>query len=272
MVTSVNSSSLAALLAQETALANRSSTAAQPSGGDTAASDPAQDPAVIYSGQDGSAGLSAILSLQASLNKAASISDVGMSAGQTISDLLATMREKVVAAQTSGTPDQQSTLDADYQQLLQTVDQIAGSASFQGVSMLDGSSSSDLQFSAGLTGDTTLSLTPQDFTTAGPVIGLAGTSLTGSSDDLASLLDQVDAASGSVSTQLSQMGGQSDQIQAQLGVVSQLQSSLAGSGGADLDADTARLQALSVQQMLASMSSGVVTQGPQALLSLFRSE
>ncbi|THD82681.1 MAG: hypothetical protein E7812_00975 [Phenylobacterium sp.] len=271
MVTSVNGSSLAALLAQENAQANRTSTTATPAGADTN-TDSSQDPAVIYSGSNDPS-VNAILSVQDSLNKAASISDVGLSAGGTIADLLATMREKVVAAQTNSTPDQQSALNDDYQQLLQTVDQIAGSASFQGVTMLNGASSSDLQFNAGLSGNTTLSLTPQDFTTAGPVVGLAGTDLTGSSDDLASLLDQVDQASSSVATQLGQMGGQSDQIQAQLGVVSQLQSSLAGAGGTtDLSADTARLQALSVQQMLSGQSSGVANQAPQALLSLFRDD
>jgi flagellin len=151
------------------------------------------------------------------------------------------------------------------------VNQIAGSASFQGVTMLNGTSSGDLQFAAGLNGDASLSLTSQNFTTAG--LGLTGGDLTGSSDDLASLLDQVDQASSAVATGLSQMGSQSDQIQAQLGVVGQLQSSLAGANGTtDLSADTARLQALSVQQMLSGQGSGVANQAPQALLSLFRAD
>jgi flagellin len=266
MVTSVNASSLAALLAQEQALANRTQGQGQPAastvGGDTTSS---QDPAVIYSGAGGTPNLSAILSVQASLNNAASLSDVGLSAGGTITDLLATMREKVAAAQ-SASPDQQAGLDADYQQLLQTVDQIANGASFGGVNMLNGGSGSDLTFNAGLSGDSTVSLTPLNLTTAG--LGLSGSSISGSSDDLASLLVQVDQANTAASGQLGQMGAQSDQIQAQLGVVSQLQSSLAG--GADPDAETAQLQALSVAQMLSSETSGLANQAPQALLSLFR--
>lgn len=267
MVTSVNASSLAALLAQEQAQANRTQTQGQ-QGATNAGTDgtaASQDPAVVYAGSQGSPDISAILSVQASLNNAASLSDVGLSAGGTISDLLATMREKVAAAQ-NASPDQQAALDADYQQLLATVDQIANGASFGGVNMLNGGSGSDLTFNAGLSGDSTVSLTPLDLTTAG--LGLSGSSISGSSDDLASLMVQVDQANTAAAGQLGQMSAQSDQIQAQLGVVSQLQSSLAG--GADPDAETAQLQALSVAQMLSSENSGLANQAPQALLSLFR--
>jgi flagellin len=175
------------------------------------------------------------------------------------------MRDKVVAAQGSDDPNAQAGVSADYQQLVQTVDQIANSASFQGVGMLNGTQSGDLQFSAGLS-DGTLSLTPQNFTAQG--LGLTGTDPSSSDDDFASLLTQVDAASSAVQAGLTEIGGQSDQIQSQLGVVSQLQSSLGSSDS--LDADGARLAALSVQQMLASSSSGLANQAPQALLSLFR--
>jgi flagellin len=267
MVTSVNGSSLAALLAQENALANRTSSGS-PSTNSDAAPGQTQDPAVVYSGSAGGPSVSAILSVQDSLNRAASISDVGLSAGQTISDLLSLMRGKVVAAQNASSADEQAPIDADYQQLLQTMDQIAGSASFQGVTMLNGQSSGDLTFKADPNGDASVSLTPLDLTSAG--LGLSGTSATGSSDDLAGLLDQVDAATTSVAAQLSQLGGQSNQIQAHLSVLNQLQSSLAGAPSSDLSADGARLQALQVQQMLAEQGSGVANQAPQALLSLFR--
>ena len=272
MVNSVTSSVLAALQAQEQALANRAADAqtagtAADTGPDSQTQ--AADPAVVYAGASAPA-LSGILSVQDSLNRAASISDVGISAGQTISGLLDLIREKVTAAQGATSSDQASTLNGDYQQLLQTIDQLAGSASFQGVTMLDGNSSSDLQFQADPSGEATIGLTPQDFTTGGPILGLADTDLLGSQDDLASLLDQVNAASSGVTAQLSQMAAQSQQIQGHLGVVSQLSSALDSGAAPDLDADTARLQALQIQQALATQSQGVANQAPQALLSLFR--
>lgn len=266
MVTSVNGNSLAALQARENTLANR------PTGAQTAAGDDAalgRDPAVIYAGSNDPSGLSAILSVQDSLNRAASIADVGANAGSAIADLLKLAREKAQAAQSAGAD--KAGLNADYQQLLQTIDQIATSASFQGVKILDGSGAGDLQFKADVNGEATISLTPQDFTTGGPSIGLAGTDLLGSSDDLAALLGQVDAAAGAVDGQLAQLKGKSDQIQTHLGVIGQLQNALGGPNPVDLDADSARLQALQIQQALTGQGGGLVNQAPQTLLALFRS-
>jgi flagellin len=223
---------------------------------------------VVYAGSAGAPSLSGLLAVQDSLNRAASISDVGLSAGQTITDLLSLVRAKAAAAQAATSPADKAALDADYQQLLQTIGKMAGSASFGGVTMLNGAASGDLSFKADPNSDLSVSLTPLDLTTAG--LGLAGTSLTGSDADLASLLGQVDAASASASTQLARLGVQSQQIQTHLSVLGQLQSSLADATAPDLGAEGARLQALQVQQMLAGQDSGVVNQAPQALLSLFR--
>lgn len=268
MVTSVNGNALAALQARDNALASRTTVPQGVSLADDASA--GRDPAVIYAGADGAPGLSAVLSAQESLNRAASLADVGANAGKAISDLLKLAREKALAAQAAG-PDGKPALNADYQQLLQTIDQIAGSAAFEGVKMLDGKSSGDLQFRADASGEASVSLTPQDLTSGGPLIGLAGTDLLGSSDDLAGLLGRVDAASQAVDEQLSQLKSKGEQIQTHLGVLTQLQSALAGGAPVDLDAESARLQALQVQQDLAGQGAGLANQAPQALLALFRS-
>jgi flagellin len=268
MVTSVNSSLLAALQAKEHALANRQNGVQQPvatDGGTTTVA----NPAVVYSGSSGTPDLSAVLSVQDSLNRAAGIADVGINAGQTISGLLAQAREKITAAQAGGGDADTSALNDDYQKLLQTIDQLARSASFQSVTMLDGSATGDLTFKADVTGQASLSLTPQDFTVGGPMIGLAGTDLTGSSGDLTDLLSQVNAAGAALSGQLSQMNGEATQIQTHLGAVTQLSSALAG-GSPDLDADGARLMALQIQQALAGQPTAIGNQAPQAVLALFR--
>jgi flagellin len=266
MVTSVNGNALAALQARENALANRTASAPTPR---TGASGAARDPAVVYAGSAETPSLSAILSVQDSLNRAAAVSDVGVSAGQTISQLLAALRDKAAAAQTAS-GDQKAGLDADFQGILKTIDQIATSASFQGVKMLDGSAG-DLSFKADTSGEATITLPGQDFTVGGPVLSLAGSDLLGSSDDIASLLGQVDAASAGLTQHLSQMSARSEQIQGHLSVVGQLQSALSGGQTADLDADGARLQALQLQQALSGQGAGVANQAPQTLLSLFRS-
>jgi len=266
MVTSVNGNALAALQARENALANRTASA---STRQTQAGGAARDPAVVYTGSAGAPSLSAVLSVQDSLNRAAAVSDVGVSAGQTISQLIGALRDKAAAAQTASA-DQKAGLNADYQDVLKTIDQIATSASFQGVKMLDGSAG-DLSFKTDTNSDATITLPGQDFTVGGPVLSLAGSNLLGSSDDVASLLGQVDAAGAALTQQLGQMSAQSEQIQGHLSVVGQLQRALAGGQTADLDADGARLQALQLQQALSGQGAAVANQAPQALLSLFRS-
>src|SRR5512143_492978 len=268
MVTSVHGSSLGRLHAQEQALANRSQTPPAGQGGPLAPGG-AGDPAVVYAGQDGAPSLSAILAVGESLNRAASIADVGVGAGRAIAGLISVLREKAEAAKEASTADARAALEADYQAALATIDQLAKSASFQGVKILDGHDGQDLQFRADPAGEAVVSLTPRDFTAGGPVIGLGATSLAGGPGELASLLERIDAASNSLAGQLQALGAQSEQIQAHLGVIGQLQSALAGGGGGG-DADAARLQALAVQQALTSPGASVANRGPQALLSLFR--
>jgi flagellin len=267
MVTSVNNNLLAALQAKEHALANRQNGVQTPdatNGGTTTAA----NPAVVYSGASGAPDLSAVLSVQDSLNRAAGIADVGVNAGQSISALLAQARDKIATVQAGG--GDASALNDDYQKLLQTIDQLARSASFQSVAMLDGSATGDLTFKADVTGQTSLSLTSQDFTVGGPTIGLAGTDLLGSTGDLTTLMGQMNDASGALSAQLSKMNGEAAQIQTHLGAVTQLSSALA-SGSPDLNADGARLMALQIQQALAGQPTAIGNQAPQAVLALFRS-
>ena len=125
MVTSVNGNAPAALQARESALANRPSQANTQSGDSAVAG---RDPAVVYAGSAGTPSLSAVLSAQDSLNRAAGVSDVAIGGGQTIAQLLTTLSEKAASAQTAGS-DQKDGLNADYQKVLQTIDQIAQSAS-----------------------------------------------------------------------------------------------------------------------------------------------
>lgn len=269
MVASVNGNSLAALTARENAQNQRPASSQLPDRGQGDSGGHGE--AVVYAGSSGAPSLSAVLSVQDSLNRAAAISDVGLSAGRTISDLLKLARDKAAAAQ-GASPDGKSALNDEFQQLLQTINQIARSASFQGVKVIDGSASADLQFKTDVSGEgQQLTITPQDFTAGGPTLGLAGADLLGSSDDLAAVLQRLDAAGGALDGGLADLGAQADQIQTHLGVIGQLQGALASRTSPDLDAEGARLQALQVQQALAGQGGGLANQAPQALLALFRS-
>jgi flagellin len=268
MVTSVNPSLISALSPQNRP-ANQTQDALQADPtGRTGASQ--SNAAAVYAGSDGSPSLSAVLSAQDSLNRAASLTDVGLAAGGSIADLLDLAGQKASAAAQTSDPGQVASLNGDFQTLLQTIDQIAGSASFQGVTMLNGGASQDFSVQAGLNGGAPVSLSFPDLTTSGPVLGLSGADLTGGADAIASVIDQINRASGSLSGALGQMQSQSDQIQGQLGLVGQLQDVLAGGAGQSDSAEAAQLQALQVQQGLIERGGAIGNQAPQALLSLFR--
>jgi flagellin len=70
------------------------------------------------------------------------------------------------------------------------------------------------------------------------------------------------------------LGAASSRLESQSSFVSKLTDSLTSGVGALVDADleetSARLQALQVQQQLATQSLSIANQAPQAILSLFR--
>ena len=114
--------------------------------------------------------------------------------------------------------------------------------------------------------------------------GLSGgsatlSSLSGSSDlasatAAASTVDNLDALSDALNTQLSTLGAKSRQIDGQLEFTSNLSDVIeTGIGNlvdADLAKESAKLQALQVRQQLGVQALSIANQAPQTILSLFR--
>lgn len=74
------------------------------------------------------------------IDRAQSVIDVGLSAGEAIGDILKQMKEKAVAAQaTDLSADQRSALQADFDALRDQIDQIANAATFNGSNLVNGS-------------------------------------------------------------------------------------------------------------------------------------
>ena len=92
----------------------------------------AKDNAAVWSiAQEQRADMSALGAVKMSLDRATSIADVALAAGESVSDLLKLMREKVVAAKdTSLTTTSRTSLNADFQGLLKNLSQVVTSAVF----------------------------------------------------------------------------------------------------------------------------------------------
>jgi flagellin len=236
----------------------------------------AKDNASVWSiAQAQRADIGALNSVKTSLNRAASISDVTSAAGGSISDLLVQLREKVVGAMDpSLSASSRQALNADYQALLRQIAQMTNAASFDGANLLNGSLSSDIQFLANADGTAFITLSVKDMSLGGSIITLASTSTIGTVTAATSNLSLLDASLANVNQALGDLGSQAKQIDAHNVFVSKLMDVLETGVGNLVDADmakeSARLQALQVQQQLGIQSLSIANQAPQVILSLFR--
>ncbi|WP_374570052.1 flagellin [Phenylobacterium sp.] len=236
----------------------------------------AKDNAAVYAiAQKQRAEFSSLDAVKMSLDRANSITDVAMTAGQQISDILVQMREKVVgAADGSASTASKKAFDDEYQTLLEAIGQFANSAEFDGVSILNGTITSAISFLANAEGDSYVNLSPQNFTVSGSIINLGGTSLTGTTTATQSVLARLDSAIANVTSSLAELGAQAKQIEKHVTFVGKLQDTIESGIGNLVDADiakeSARLQALQVQQQLGAQALSIANQAPQIILRLFQ--
>jgi|CXWL01.1.fsa_nt_gi flagellin len=81
--------------------------------------------------------VSALGAVSSGIDRANSVIDVGLSAGEAIGDILKQMKEKAVAGQaTDLSTDQRAALQADFTALRTQINQIANSATFNGINLV----------------------------------------------------------------------------------------------------------------------------------------
>ena len=225
--------------------------------------------------QNQRADIGGLASVKMGLNRAQSIGDVALTAGQSISELLVQMKEKVVAAQDSSlTTVSRNALDADFKALLAQISQVIRNASFDGADLLDNSLPGGLKFLADAGATSYVTIANQDLSLGSTIITLASTSSITSTTLASTALSQLQASIGNVSLALAKMGAQVRQIENHNTFVGKLSDSIeAGIGNlvdADMAKESARLQALQVQQQLGAQALSIANQSPNIILSLFR--
>lgn len=144
--------------------------------------------------------VAAIASVADGIDRATNVIDTGLSAGETISDLLTQMKEKAVAAQAGDlSTEQRAALASDFSELRNQVTRIANSATFNGANVVNGlslsSGSNPLRVLLSDVGASTTGLV-QGFTGAAPAAGEAipgrNATLTTASEGAAAANDMVD--------------------------------------------------------------------------------
>lgn len=214
--------------------------------------------------------LNAVIS---SLQRGQSVVDVAMSAGETISDILLQMKEKMLAASEPGLPSaSRQALNEDYLALRRRIDMTASTADFNGINLISAGGTGKVRALANTKATSTIDVDHVDLSLTGSALSGLRADLTGaiSNTDLAAMGTAIE----SVSTALARFGTQSRALDSHLQFVGKLQDTMEASIGRLVDADVAkeaaRLQALQVRQQLAIMALGIANRAPSMLLQLFQ--
>jgi flagellin len=226
----------------------------------------------------------ALDAVRTGLDRAKSMADVALAAGEALSDVFMQMRDKTVAA---SDPSISATSRAAYNNefiaLRDQVTSIINNAVFDGANLLNGTAT-PFTFLANSTGTQTVSLPNldlrlvADYATAGPYPGTAialdvNDQLTDATTS-AQVRDRVAASLNFVNSELARLGAAAKRVESHQIFLGKLQDAVKGGIGnlvdADLAGESARLQSLQVKQQLGTQALSIANQAPQTILSLFR--
>ena len=276
MALSVNNNSAALTALQNLNATNEQLTAVQARISTGLKVGTAKDDAAIWSIAQGQrADIGALGAVKNSLDRASSIAQVSLTAGASVSDLLVQLKEKVVAAMDPSLDlNSRNALNADYKALLNQVAQVANAATFDGANIIDGSLGADIRFLANADGNAYITLSVKDMTLGGSIITLASTSSIGTVTQATTVMAALTVSLNNVNASLGDIGAQAKQIDAHNTFVSKLSDVLETGVGnlvdADLAKESARLQALQVQQQLGTQALSIANTGPHTSLALFK--
>ncbi len=236
----------------------------------------AKDNASVYSIAQGQrSDLSSLNAVKDSLNRASSIADVSMAAGQSVSDLLNELRAKVVGAMDQSIDTtSRNALNDDYKAILGQISHVIENASFNGTNILDGKLTSNISFIANADANSNITLSVRTMALGGSIITLGPNSGIATASSATNILAALDTSISNLNANLGALGSQAKQIEGHLSFVAKLSDSInAGIGNlvdADMAKESSRLQALQVQQQLGTQALSIANQSPQQILSLFK--
>lgn len=207
------------------------------------------------------------------LNRAKSVVDVALAAGESISDLLIQMKEKTVAAaDASLDTTSRNALNEDFVALRKQVASIVSNATFNGKNLIN--TATGFQSIASADGSSKISVTAENLSLGGSVITVAATAQITTQAAASTMLATINASITNTNRGLARLGSVSKRLDAQMEFTTKVQDALrAGIGNlvdADLSVESARLQALQVKQQLGIQALSIANSAPSTVLGLFR--
>lgn len=208
-----------------------------------------------------------------SLSRNASVIDVALTAGKSISDLLSELKEKALAASdTSLNTTARKALNDDFIAIRNQITQSLRNASFNGINLLDGSKAS-IAALANAEGTDAFTIMAQNLSLGGSLITLSAAASFSSASAAQSLMATLDASIQNVSGALARLGTSAKALDRHSTFIGKLQVTLEASIGRLVDADMAKesskLQALQIKQQLAIQTLSIANRSQAYLLQLF---
>jgi flagellin len=210
-----------------------------------------------------------------STDRAASILDTGIAAGESIMELLNEMKGKALAASQTGlSTGSQNALNADFVQLRDQITSIVANASFDGANMIQATTPASAIALGDATGANAITVAGASLALGGATITVTGASVLTSSGAATTALGLVNASIDLLGTQLATWGAGAKRLEVHKTFVSKLQDALTNGIGSIADADlakeSAKLQALQTKQQLGIQALSIANSSSQSALSLFR--
>ena len=208
-----------------------------------------------------------------SLNRAKSIVDVALAAGETISDLIVQMKEKAVAAADMSTDTTaRAALNEDFVALRKQVASIVANASFNNVNIIN-ASTTRLTTLASASGSV-LTVMGENLSLGGSIITVASTGQIDTQTAASTMLATIGTSLSNVNRALARLGTGSKRLELQEVFVTKLSDALKSGIGnlvdADMAVESARLQSLQVKQQLGIQALSIANSSPRILQSLFQ--
>jgi flagellin len=209
-----------------------------------------------------------------SLNRTASVVDTAVAAGQAVSDLLAEMKEKALAA-SDGSLDAnaRAAYNADFTALRDQITKIVDNATFDGSNLIDGSTAK-IQALANLSAGSVLSVAAQNLSLGGGNITVASTSTVSTKAKASTMIATLETSINNLVLSLAKLGTGSRKLEIHKNFVAKLSDAFENGIGnlvnADLAKESALLQSLQTKQQLGVQALAIANQAPSVMLGLFR--
>lgn len=220
--------------------------------------------------------VSAFGAVQNSLDRAISTVDTAIAAGEAVSDILVELKSKALAAtDVSLDTASRTALDEDFKALLDQVSTIVENAEFNGSNILK-TAANDVIALANVDGSSTITVDAEILAlgATGSVVTLTAGNDVSTVTKATDALSKVEASLDAVNASLARLGTGSKALEIHKTFVTKLSDETEKGIGnlvdADLAKESARLQALQVQQQLGVQALSIANSAPQTVLSLFR--